>query len=212
MTTLYASVVTNCYDFLDYVQNDSTKVSRSITQNFGTYSTYGLKFYVPVNFTSWWTGSFSADASYQRIKAYQKNGTLDKGTQAISLAGIQDFSLSNSFTAQISGDYVSPTFYGIGQFKADYYVNAGISKQILNHNGKISLGVTDIFNTHRDFSTIRYQNLNMTVYDKIETRVFRLSFSYNFGNISLKGTTKHDTGNEDEQQRAGSVAGKVTPN
>jgi iron complex outermembrane receptor protein len=212
VTTLYASVITNFYGFVDYVQNDSTKVSRSITQNFGTYSTYGLRFFAPVNFTSWWTGNFTADASYQRIKAYPQNGTLNKGTQWISLASTQDFRLSNSFTAEVSGDYESPGFYGIGQFKADYYVDAGISKQILNHNGKLSLSIKDIFNTHRDFSTIKYQNLNMTVYDKKETRIIRLSFSYNFGNISLKGTTKHDTGNEDEQQRAGNVAGKVTPN
>jgi iron complex outermembrane receptor protein len=212
MTTLYASVITNFYEFLDYVQNDSTKVSRSITQNFGTYSTYGLRFYVPVIFTNWWTGSFSADASYQRIKAYPKNGALDKGTQWISLYSEQNLSLSSTLSAQVSGDYESPGFYGIGQFKADYYVDAGISKKILNRNGRLSLGIKDIFNTHRDFSTIKYQNLNMTVYDKKETRLITLSFSYNFGNISLKNTTKHDTGNEDEQKRAGGIAGKATSN
>lgn len=212
ITTLYASVVTNFYGFLNYVQNDSTKVSRSITQNFGTYSTYGLRFFAPVNFTSWWTGNFTADASYQRIKAYPQNGTLDKGTQWISLASTQSFRLSRTLSADVSGDYESPAFYGIGQFKADYFVDAGISKQIFNHNGKLSLSIKDIFNKHRDFSAINYQNLNMTVYDKVETRIVRLSFSYNFGNISLKNTTKHDTGNEDEQNRAGGIAGKVTGN
>ncbi|MCC8424143.1 outer membrane beta-barrel family protein [Mucilaginibacter sp. UR6-11] len=209
ITTLYGVVVSNFYGFVDYAQNDSTKVSRSITQNFGTYATYGLKFYAPVNFTGWWSANFSVDASYQRIKAYPQNGDLNKGTQAISLASTQSFRLSGTLAAELSGDYESPTFYGIGLFKADYYVNAGISKQMLNKNGKLSLNITDIFNTHRDFSTINYRNLNMTVYDKVQTRMLKIAFTYHFGNISLKSTAKHSAGNEDEQKRAGGVAGST---
>jgi len=40
------------------------------------------------------------------------------------------------------------------------------------------------------------------VYDKVETRVFRLSFTYRFGNVSLKTAARRKSGNEDEQRRA----------
>jgi iron complex outermembrane receptor protein len=52
----------------------------------------------------------------------------------------------------------------------------------------------------------------MTINDKPETRIIRISFTYRFGNISLKGIMKHNAGNEEEQNRAGGVAGNATGN
>lgn len=202
VTSLYASITTNFYGFLNYMQNDSTKVSRSLTSNFGKYSIYGIRFYAPVTYTKWWDADFSLDASYQRMQAYPGYGTLNKGTQWISLNSTQRLKFTETFSAEVYGDYASPAFYGIGQFKADYYVRASLAKKVLRNNGRISFDVSDIFNTHRDSQTINYQNLNMTVYDKIETRVFRLNFTYRFGNVSIKTAARRKSGNEDEQKRA----------
>jgi iron complex outermembrane receptor protein len=210
VTTIYGAITTDFYDLVDVTQNDTTKVSVTTAKNFGTYSVLGMKFFAPVVFNAWWNGDFALDASYQRIKAYPENGYLNKGTQDIIFSSRQAFKLSNTFNAEISGNYESPTFYGIGQFKANYGVDAGLSKQVLNKNGTIKLTVKDIFNTHRDRSTINYQNLNAYIYNKDETRVIRLSFTYRFGDVFLKGNRSHDTGNEDEQKRAGGVAGNTS--
>jgi hypothetical protein len=208
-TSLYGMVVTNFSKFKDYVQNDSSKVSIDSTKNFGTYYVVGLKFYTPAIFTAWWDAKFSLDIAYERFKAYPGNGDMNKGTPDIKFFSTQNFTICSTLTAQIIGKYESPTFYGIGQFKSDYRVDASISKQLFNKNGTLTLGINDIFNTNRDRETINYQNLNMSVYDKAETRIVRLVFTYNFGNISLKGTKIHDTGNEEEQNRAGGVAGNA---
>jgi len=210
LTTLYSSITSNFYDFPSYIQNDSSKVSRTVTQNFGKYSIYGIRFSVPVYFTNWWDADFDLDASYERIKAYPKYGNLNKGTQAVKFFSRQRFTLPDNFTAEVSGKYEAPTFYGIYLFKADYYVSVDVSKQILNKNGTLTFSANDVFNTYRDRSTINYQNLNMTVYDKIETRLFKLTFTYRFGNVSLKSIIRHSAGNEEEQKRAtspGEVAG-----
>jgi len=212
ITTLYANVTSNFYDFPNYIQFDTTKISRSIVTNFGKYSIYGVKINVPVIFTNWWEADFNLDASYQRIKAYPQFGNLNKGTQAIDFSTTQTFTLPDNFSALLSCNYASPTFYGIYQFKADYNVNAFIAKQILNKQGRISFGVSDIFNTRRDRSMINYADLNMSVYDKVETRVFRLSFTYRFGNVSLKSIAKHKPANEDEQKRAISNPSEVAGN
>lgn len=207
VTTLYATIITDVYDFNLLDQNDSSKVNVTTRRNFGTSYIYGLRFFAPMEFTDWWTGNFSVDASYQRIKAYQQNGDLNKGTQDVLLSSQQSFKISNTITAELSGKYESPTFYGIGQFKATYRVDAGISKQLFNKNGSLKLSVNDIFDTQREWADIKYQNLNLSVIDKFESRIIRLGFTYRFGNISLKGITKHDAGNEEEQKRAGNVAG-----
>ncbi|MDB4927455.1 outer membrane beta-barrel protein [Mucilaginibacter sp.] len=213
ITTLYAAVITDLYDLTDYSQNDSSKVNITTKKNFGSFSGVGLKFFAPVTFNAWWNGNFLADASYQRFKAYPENGNLNKGTSDIILSSEQDFKICSTMSAQLTGKYETPNFYGIGQIKANYRVDAGISKQLFNKNGTLRLTINDIFNTYRDRAVVNYQNLNMTIYDKIETRVIRLGFTYRFGNTSLKGTTRHSAGNEDEQKRAtGGVAGNTSGN
>jgi len=201
ITTLYALQKTGFDGFADFQQNDATKVDITTIENFGTFSAYGIKFYTPVDFTGWWNATFSMDASYERTKAYAINGNLDKGTQDVQLSTNQNFTISNTVKAFIIGKYETPTFYGISQYKSAYYANAGISQQLFDKKGSLKLGIDDIFNTIRDRASVNYQNLNLKIIDKYETRIAKLTFTYRFGKTSVKGV-KHQTANEDEQKRA----------
>ena len=211
ITTLYAAVVSDAYDFNVPGQNDSSKVYITTKKNFGTSSVYGLRFYAPVEFNKWWSANFNLDASYQRYKAYPANGNLNKGTYSIIAETTQNFTISETITAELYGKYESPTFYGIDQFKSLYFVNAGISKQLFDKKGSLKLSINDIFNTLRDRGQINYQNLNVSIVDRKESRILQLGFIYRFGNISLKNIMKPNAGSEDEQKRAGGVAGKLMP-
>jgi len=200
-TSLYAQVTTGFYDFNEYLQNDATKVAITTINNFGNYYIYGLRFYTPVQFANWWNASFHVDASYQRIKAYTVNGNLDKGTPDIQFSSIQTFKISSTTTLNIPVKYESPTFYGISLYKAAYYVDADITQQLFNKKASLKLSVFDIFNTKRDRLHSNYQNLNLEIMDKTESRMVRLNFTYHFGKTSVK-TAKHEAANADEQNRA----------
>jgi iron complex outermembrane receptor protein len=207
VTTLYTNIVSNASDFFVYEQNDTSKVNVTTNKNLGKVYNYGVKFFVPVAFTSWWNADFDVDASYQRYVSYPINGNLNKGTQDIFFTSVQHFIISETLSAELSGKYESPNFYGVNSFKANYGVDAGIGKQILDKRASIRLSATDIFNTRRDRSHTNYQNLDMSTTDKRESQVVRLTFTYRFGKASLKATNIHRTGNEDEQKRA-----TTTPN
>jgi iron complex outermembrane receptor protein len=201
--TLYSRTITNAYEFDFYQQNDATKVNVDIRENVGNEYNYGIRFIAPVTFTRWWNADFNVDASYQRYVAYPQNGNLDKGTQDIIFSSAQHFILGKTITAEISGRYETPTFYGINQFKSNYFVNAGIGKQLFNRRATLRLNVSDVFNTLRDRAHTDYQNLNLTTLNKNESQVARLTFTYRFGKSTQKATI-HRTGNEDEQKRIGS--------
>ncbi|WP_295667426.1 TonB-dependent receptor [uncultured Mucilaginibacter sp.] len=201
--TLYSNVTTEAYEFRYYVQNDTTKVNINIPKNFGTIYNWGLRLLTPVTFTNWWRADFKLDASYQRYVAYPQNGNLNKGTKDIILSGSQSFKISNSISAGLIGFYESPSFYGISQFKANYYADGYISTQLFDKRGTLKLSMTDIFNTLRDRFNTNYQNLNFSVVDKIETQVLKLAFTYRFGKTAFK-TIAHPTGNEEEQNRLNS--------
>ncbi|SHN08588.1 TonB-dependent receptor domain-containing protein [Mucilaginibacter sp. OK098] len=207
VTSLYASIISNAYEFGFYEQNDSTKVSVKTQTNLGTIYNYGIRFSTPVVINSWWSAYYRIDASYQRYVAYPQNGTLNKGAQDIIFNSIQNFKISETVSAVLSGEYESPNFYGISQNKARYWVNAGIGTQLFNKRGSLRLNVTDIFNTQQDRGSINYQNLNFIVTDKKESQVARLTFTYHFGKASVKAVAAHRTGNEEEQKRIGSGGG-----
>lgn len=203
ITSVYYSQTNDAYDFPLYNQNDATKVNVTERKNFGHVFSYGIAFYAPVHFTSWWSGNFNVDASYLRYKAYPVNGNFDKASQYITANSTQNFAISSTISAEISGRYESPTLYGINRLKETYSINAGISKQLFNKRGSIKANVTDIFNTDRDRNHAVYQNVDLSGTDKKETRIFRISFSYRFGKSTVKSALKHDTGNADEQRRTG---------
>jgi iron complex outermembrane receptor protein len=199
--TLYSQILHNAYDLNFFEQNDASKVNITIRKNLGTIYNYGIKFFAPVRFTSWWNGNFSIDAAYQRYVAYPVNGNLNKGTPDINFSSTQQFIISNTLSAELSGKYESPNFYGISQFKTNYRVDAGLSKQLFNKRASLKLSGADIFNTLRDRSQVNYQNLNISIMDKKESQVARLTFTYRFGRSSVKEASIHSTGNEEEQKR-----------
>jgi outer membrane receptor protein involved in Fe transport len=200
LITLYSSIVGNAYEFPFYEQNDVSRVNINTNVNLGTVYNYGVRFFAPVVFTNWWNADFSVDAAYERYVSYPVNGSLDKGAQDITLTNNQYFIISPTILVEIYGWYESPNFYGVNQFKAEYHVDAGISKRLFNKRGSLKLSATDIFNTWHDRSYTNYQNLNMTGTDKIETQVVKLTFTYRFGKTSVK-SSPHLTGNEEEQNR-----------
>ena len=203
ITTLYYNVTNDVYDFPIYEQNDSSKVNVTIKRNFGRVFVYGLTFYAPVQFNNWWNGSFNLDASYQRYTSYAIYGNFNRGMQDIIFNTTQEFKLSNTITAELSGRYESPTIYGTNELKQQYWVNAGIGKQVLNKRGNLKLSVIDIFNTDRLRYKVQYQNVDFTAIDKRETRRVMINFTYRFGKTSVKSASKHNTGNADEQRRTG---------
>jgi len=203
ITTLYYNQTNDAYDFPVYRQNDTTKVNITERKNFGRIYVYGLSFYAPVQFTKWWSANFNLDASYLRYKAYPVNGTFNKASQDIIFNSTQTFAISSTIAAEITGRYESPTLYGVNQLKQSYAVNAGISKSLFNKRASIKINLNDVFNTDRDRNYAVYQNIDLSEYNKKETRILRIGFSYRFGKTSVKSATKHNTGSDDEQRRTG---------
>ncbi|MDB5140218.1 MAG: hypothetical protein JWR12_2134 [Mucilaginibacter sp.] len=201
ITTLYSNIVTDAASFNFVEQNDTSKVNINTNINFGKIYNYGIRFFAPVTFASWWNANFNVDAAYQRYIAYPANGNLNKGTQDVVLTSTQHFIISKTLSAEIYGKYETPSFYGINQFKSYYNVDASIGKTLFDKRGNIRLSVTDIFNTLRDRSRINYENLDMSIIDKRESQVARLTFTYRFGKTTLKAIAPHHPGNEEEQKR-----------
>ena len=60
------------------------------------------------------------------------------------------------------------------------------NKDFMNKKLKLGLHVFDVFNSNQINAKIAGENLNTTFYKKEDTRAFRISLTYNFGNLKLE--------------------------
>ncbi len=60
------------------------------------------------------------------------------------------------------------------------------NRDFMNKNLKIGLHCFDVFNSNEVNALISAKNLNTTFYQKPDTRNFRISLTYNFGNLKLE--------------------------
>ncbi|WP_338378440.1 outer membrane beta-barrel family protein [uncultured Flavobacterium sp.] len=73
-------------------------------------------------------------------------------------------------------------------------------KEFLDKKLKIGLHAIDLFNQNSITAQIASPNLNTNFYEKNDSRVFRISLSYNFGNLKLE---KENTTIETEKVKSG---------
>lgn len=197
---VYAGKTTGA-NFSFFTQNDATKVNLTTTRNLGDVKDIGVQVSVPYTFTKWWGGQLDVNAGYYHYTTYPENGGLDKGAADVIINTTQSFALTKSLAFELVGFYETANQYGIRRFRPNYYLNAGLSTPVFARRGKLSLNVADIFNTNRDRAYTLYQNIDLRIDGKPETRIARLSFTYRFGKTTVKAATKHNTGTEQEQDR-----------
>ena len=70
----------------------------------------------------------------------------------------------------------------------------------MNKNLKIGLHCFDVFNSNEINALIAGQNLETNFRKKEDSRTFRISLTYNFGNLKLQ---KENTDNDTEKVKSG---------
>jgi iron complex outermembrane receptor protein len=197
--SMYASTTSDFFDYSYFYQNDVSKILITTKLNLKRESNYGVKLDLPLRIAKWWDINFNPEFSYYHFEDYA--GALDKWSKDLVLDLNQNFAISKTISATLYTHYESSVFYGLYNNRPVFYATPGVSMQVLHKAGNISFTYNDIFNTLRDKSTTMYQNLDISTYDKRETRIARLSFTYNFGKRTVKGARKHTVGNGEELKR-----------
>jgi len=97
--------------------------------------------------------------------------------------------------------YVSAQLFGTIIGNEIHSIDLGFNKSLDDKKFNIKFAVSDILNKldYKIYSNLPSQNY---IYNhKPETRVFRLTGTYRFGNSKIKNARQHEKGSEDEQQR-----------
>jgi len=91
---------------------------------------------------------------------------------------------------------------GTFKIKEQWSLDGGFEKNVLKNAGKISLTITDVFNTSRLSGRSIFSGQEVVSNNKEETRQLRIFFNYRFGNKKVKASRQRETGVEDEKSRS----------
>jgi len=192
---LYFENVENSLDALTFQNNNNSSLERVDANLIKSYQyAFDVTYFNSLN--SWWwlhftTSSFYLANEFYALESREEKYTNDTFGQYLFLTNHFTLSKDRSFTADLTGKYISNFVFGNRYFKNQSFVNISFRKDLWNKRASLTLGVDDIFDTLKDMaSTSRYYNQDNYFYTNLEYRLFRLGFKYNFGNARLRDNSK----------------------
>jgi hypothetical protein len=122
----------------------------------------------------------------------------------LMLNGSQQFKISKTLSAEISGFFRTAGVEGVIKAKSMGMVSAGFSQQVFKSKGTIRLNIRDIFYTQKFRGETKYGNVDAKFQERGDNRAVNLGFTYRFSKGKINGAPKRKTGGaNDEQNRVG---------
>ena len=192
------------YNYTTNVQGEtihnSDNVFISTQGNIGQQKTLDLS--VNTNFqpAKWWSVNLYAEVYNNTYQGAFYTGYLNQSKYTFAGNGNNQFTISKTWSAELSGFFDSGGTYGQFVTLPKGMLNAGIQKKILDNKGSIKLNVRDIFHTFSPSGTItNIVGADATFHNFLDTRVATLAFTYSFGKTT-NTPEKRDTGGADSEQ------------
>ncbi|MDB4903723.1 MAG: TonB-dependent receptor [Mucilaginibacter sp.] len=159
-------------------------------------------FSINTNFqpAKWWLVNLYAEVYKNTYQGAFYTGYLNQSGNTFAANGNNQFTLTKTWSAELSGFYDSGGTYGQFVTIPKGMLNAAIQKKILSNKGSIKLNMRDIFHTFSPSGTItNIVGATSTFHNFLDTRVATLAFTYSFGK-STNVPQKRDTGGADSEQ------------
>jgi len=171
-------------------------------RNLADQYNYSLSVSAPISITPWWS-TYTNVTGYHVINKgdYGEERIIDLKATAMNFYTQHTFSLGE-WKAELSSWYNSPTIWeGTFRFRAQYSIDAGISKNFLNEQLNIKLSVSDIFRTTPFSGQSEFGPLFMRLNGDWDSRRVKINLTYRLGNNEVKSARRRQTGLEDESNR-----------
>lgn len=173
-----------------------------IEQNLASERNYNLNIGAPINVTKWWETNNDFTLYYNIFKSPNLMGLpFNSGKLSYIINSSHTFNISPSVNAEWAIDYHSAQVYGTYAVKPLYGIDFGVSKSFAAKRANVKFAINDVFNMRKANIKSAIPLQDYQLYQKQESRIFRLSFSYNFGSSSIKAARERSKSSDTEQSR-----------
>jgi outer membrane receptor protein involved in Fe transport len=185
----------------DAQTGDSTIISY-IHKNVSRYDTYNFNLSFPIRITAFWTSYTSFSFYYNEFETHSNGTNLRLNSNGFFGNTRHNFTLGKS-SLELNYFYMSPQISAEGLMRMRHMNNLsiGFSMPVLNKAGTIRLNVNDVFNVNYFQGKFDVGNRTNFIRTSWDSRIFRLSFSYRFGNKQVQENRNRQTGLQDELNR-----------
>jgi hypothetical protein len=148
----------------------------------------------------------NVNTNYSHYTAdFGEGRTININAAAFRFFAQNSLKFKKTWTAELIGFYNAPTVaMGTFKMKAMWSIDMGLQKQIFKGNGTIRTSVSDVFQTLKFNGTSEFAEQKTIHHFQFESRQFKASLVYRFGNNQVKAARQRATGAEDENKRVGS--------
>jgi iron complex outermembrane recepter protein len=195
-------------------QNNALKLTNVTKYNIGYVDNFGIAFSVPVPITKWWFSNtyfnlynnhYVGDIPKVTIEANGTESTiyqpLDAHATTYNFNMTNQFTLPKKFSLELSGWYQSGFIEGQLVGKPMGSVSFGIQKKMLKDKATLKLNVNDVFWTQKFRGSFAFNDIDVQIVNRWESRTARMTFTYRFGNNKVASARQRQTGLEDEKGR-----------
>lgn len=195
-------------------QNNALKLTNVTKYNIGYVDNFGIAFSVPVPITKWWFSNtyfnlynnhYVGEIPKVTIGADGTESTifqsLDARATTYNANTTHQFTLPKKFSLEVSGWYQSGFIEGQLAGKPMGAVSFGIQKKMMKDKATLKLNVNDVFWTQKFRGSFVFNDVDVQIVNRWESRVARVTFTYRFGNNKIKAARQRQTGLDDEKGR-----------
>ena len=209
-TTLNYSHVKDVFtQLVDTAEKSKAFISK---KNLATQDIASLNISYPLSI-KWWSAYANINTYYSHYKADFGGGdrVINLDVVAATFFMQNTFNLGKGWTGELSGWYSTPSIWQ-GTFKSRQIgsVDGGFQKTVLKGKGNIKASVSDIFKTIKWKGTSDYAGQRTVASGGFDSRVFKLNFTYRFGNSNVKASRQRKEGLEEESKRVGTQGGGIS--
>jgi hypothetical protein len=165
--------------------------------------TVSVSLTLPFDITKWWSMQNNFIGAWQQINTIYNKSPLRLEVPSFNFNSSQNFKLPKDFSLELSGFYDAGGIFGYSNYKALGALNFGAQKKLNGNAGKLRFSVNDIFATisYKTFVDMPKEHFYTKSDYNFSQRTFKLTYSRNFGNKSLKEKRARETASEEERQR-----------
>lgn len=148
----------------------------------------------------------NVNTNYSHYKAnFGEGRTIDINAFAFRFFAQNSLKFAKTWTAELIGMYNAPTVaMGTFKMKSMWNIDLGLQKQLMKGKSTVRASVSDIFRTMQFRGTSVFAGQETTNRFRFESRQFKMSFVYRFGNSQVKAARQRATGTDEENRRVGS--------
>ncbi len=177
-------------------QDNESLIMRTVDANLIEDFQYSLDIVHVSSPTPWWylsmyTSAFYFENEFFALESEEEKFSNDTfGLYAQVYNGIS-FTKDRTFSGDITAVYLSDFIYGSYDYGNQFSLSFSVRKSFWDNTASISAGVNDVFDTYNVPVTSRYYNQDNTYFAQPESRLYRVSFKYTFGNSRLRDNNRN---------------------